>query len=50
VAEWKHYPDLGAVRDPARLAAMPRVDRVRWQQFWAEVDAVVAPLGPKENP
>jgi Flp pilus assembly protein TadD len=47
VARWKHYPDLAAVRDPARLAAMPDIDRVRWQQFWADVDALLAPAPPK---
>ena len=42
LAHWRNDPDLPAVRDPARLAAMPAADRTRWEALWAEVDAVMA--------
>jgi hypothetical protein len=39
--------DFAAVRDPARLAAMPQPDRQSWQAFWADVDALLAASGAK---
>jgi tetratricopeptide (TPR) repeat protein len=42
----KRGPGLGAVRDPAWLAAMPAAERAAWQAFWAEVDVVLASVVP----
>src|SRR5262249_45688174 len=40
LAHWQNAPDLLAVRAPAWLAAMPGADRARWQQLWADVEAL----------
>jgi Flp pilus assembly protein TadD len=40
LAHWLKDPDLAAVRDPDRLAAMPAAERERWAAFWKEVEEV----------
>jgi tetratricopeptide (TPR) repeat protein/tRNA A-37 threonylcarbamoyl transferase component Bud32 len=49
LAHWQQDTDLIAVRDPAWLAAMPELDRARWQKLWADVAALhkQAAAGPK---
>jgi Flp pilus assembly protein TadD/tRNA A-37 threonylcarbamoyl transferase component Bud32 len=42
LTQWKADPDLVSIRDPEWLAAMPAADRARWQQFWADVEALLA--------
>jgi predicted ribosomally synthesized peptide with SipW-like signal peptide len=37
---WKRDPELAAVRDPIWLAAMPADEREKWEEFWADVDAL----------
>jgi serine/threonine-protein kinase len=49
LTQWKADPDLVSVRDAEWLAAMPDVDRARWQQFWADVDALLAKATPMPN-
>ncbi len=46
---WKRDPDLIAVRDPVRLAAMLDVDKKRWQSLWADVDALLAKVSQSEK-
>jgi tetratricopeptide (TPR) repeat protein len=50
MTHWKQDPDLVGVRDPAWLAAMPDSDRKRWEQLWADVDAVLAAVTPTVAP
>jgi tetratricopeptide (TPR) repeat protein len=37
----KELPDLDNVRSPAALGEMPAPERREWEQFWAEVDALL---------
>jgi eukaryotic-like serine/threonine-protein kinase len=41
LTHWRRDPDLVAIRDPNRLRTMTAADRKRWEQFWADVDAVL---------
>jgi serine/threonine protein kinase/Flp pilus assembly protein TadD len=45
---WQGDPDLAGLRDPAALAALPAGERESCQQFWAEVQALLARAGPAE--
>ena len=38
---WKIDPDLASIRDPEALAKIPFEERKRWQQLWADVDALL---------
>src|SRR5262249_48131718 len=40
LAHWQQDADLAAVRDKDWLDAMPEADRKRWQQLWADVEAL----------
>ena len=35
---------MAALRDPEWLAAMPAEDHQDWQQFWDDVDALLAAM------
>jgi hypothetical protein len=39
---WQGNPELAGVRDGKALAQLPESERRAWQQFWADVDAVLA--------
>jgi tetratricopeptide (TPR) repeat protein len=39
-------PDLAGLRDAAALAKLPEDERAAWQQFWADVAAVLKKAGP----
>jgi tetratricopeptide (TPR) repeat protein len=39
---WQRAPDLAGVRDPEALAKLPEDERKNWQQFWAEVEGLLA--------
>jgi tetratricopeptide (TPR) repeat protein len=43
-------PALAAVRDPARRGWMPADERTRWEQFWAEVNALAEDARPAAAP
>jgi hypothetical protein len=48
---WRKHSnaDLASVRDPEALDLLPEAERQAWQQFWAEVDALLqkaSPAGP----
>ncbi len=38
---WQTDKDLSGVRDPESLAKLPAEEQEAWQQFWAEVEAVL---------
>ena len=38
---WKTDPDLASIRDPKALAQLSIEERKRWQQLWADVDALL---------
>jgi serine/threonine-protein kinase len=48
---WQRNPDLAGVRDPDRLAKLPRAERERWRRFWAEVAKTLHTLakGPSQK-
>jgi tetratricopeptide (TPR) repeat protein len=48
VPDWQRDAALVGVRDPAQLAKLPDAEREQWQQFWADVAAVIA-LEPMEQ-
>jgi serine/threonine-protein kinase len=39
--QWKEDLDLLSIRNPDWLLELPESDRERWQQFWADVDALL---------
>jgi eukaryotic-like serine/threonine-protein kinase len=47
LTNWKTDPDLVTIRDREWLAAMPSVDRERWQAFWADVDVLLGKVSPR---
>jgi serine/threonine-protein kinase len=49
----QNCPDFTAVRDAAALGKLPQAEREEWQQFWADVDALLKGLdkpAPKKAP
>jgi tetratricopeptide (TPR) repeat protein len=42
LAAWQSDPDLASVRDRAKLAKLPEVEREQWQRLWGDVAAQVA--------
>ena len=48
LAGWKQDEALMPLRDPAKLAAMPAEDGKKWKSFWAEVDALLVRVSPRE--
>jgi serine/threonine-protein kinase len=38
---WKRDDNLACVRDPQALARLPQAERLAWQRFWAEVEALL---------
>ncbi len=45
---WQYDPDLAGVRDPAALGKLPDAERDAWRQLWADVDALLQRVQPKE--
>jgi hypothetical protein len=47
VLDWQIEPDLAGVRARDALAGLSAAERVGWQAFWADVDALLrrAPTG-----
>jgi Flp pilus assembly protein TadD len=45
---WQKDPDLAGVRDPAALAKLPEAERLEWQKFWKEVEALLAKAGAEK--
>jgi hypothetical protein len=37
---WQKDDDLAGVREPAALAKLPEAERLEWQKFWKEVEAL----------
>jgi tetratricopeptide (TPR) repeat protein/tRNA A-37 threonylcarbamoyl transferase component Bud32 len=48
LAHWQKDADLSAVRDKKWLDAMPETDRRRWQQLWADVEALLKKAPDKQ--
>jgi serine/threonine-protein kinase len=48
LAHWQKDADLSAVRDKKWLDAMPEADRRRWQQLWADVEALLKKVPDKQ--
>ena len=47
---WKTDPDLASIRDPESVGLnFPSEERKRWQQLWADVDALLAKVRDKPN-
>jgi hypothetical protein len=46
LAHWQQDPDLIAVRDPQPLGQLPGAERQRWQQLWADVEALKQKAAP----
>ena len=42
IRHWQKDPDLAGVRDPEALAELPEAERLEWQRFWKEVEALRA--------
>jgi tetratricopeptide (TPR) repeat protein len=38
---WQRHPNLASLRDPAAVAQMPAGEQQTWQQFWADVYALL---------
>src|SRR5262249_22077432 len=38
---WQRHPNLADVRDPAAIARLPDDERQAWEQFWADVNALL---------
>jgi hypothetical protein len=47
---WRKDTDLAGVRDKDALAKLPEAERATWQQFWADVDALLQRVEPKAPP
>jgi serine/threonine-protein kinase len=41
LTSWQRDTDLAGVRDDDQLAKLPHAERQTWQQFWADVDALL---------
>src|SRR5262249_57706104 len=48
LAHWQKDSDLSAVRDKKWIDAMPEADRRRWQQLWAEGEALLKKAPDKQ--
>jgi tetratricopeptide (TPR) repeat protein len=40
MSQWLAETDLSGLRDPKALASLPADERKKWQQLWAEVEAI----------
>jgi eukaryotic-like serine/threonine-protein kinase len=43
---WKENADLAGLRDPEALARLPADEQTTCRQLWADVDALLARVGP----
>jgi serine/threonine-protein kinase len=47
---WREDPDLAGVRDADALAKLPEDERAEWKKLWADVDALLQKVSPKQVP
>jgi serine/threonine-protein kinase len=45
---WQEDPKLAGLREPHRLAVLPEGERRAWQALWADVDALLRKLRPRQ--
>jgi hypothetical protein len=43
---WQEDAGLATVRDPAALAKLPEAEQVAWRNLWAQIDSLLARIGP----
>ena len=48
LTHWRADPDLTGVRDKDALAKLPKDERAKWQELWAEVDGLLERVGNKK--